>query len=362
MAVRTSKGNVISDVGGRGPHYGPRKLGSSPGGLRQHRFAHVHVWRLAFMSTPTSGRASLLGLCFCAGLLVAPLASAQSERVEARQSEPAVAQAFLETTLEQADTPAQASDTTAAPSGATAPIGLGALLVKDTEYVLTAPARWDREEWRRAAWISGAVLGAGLLLDRPTKDASQRNRSSGLDRLTQQFEPFGGKARSALILAGFYGFGALANDQRAIDVAQDGLAASLIASGLITPTLQFVVGRSRPSSDLGAAHFKPFSLHNESFPSGHSTQAFAMASVIASHYSEVGWVQYAAYGTASLVGLSRIYHNAHFTSDVLAGAAIGTLVGTGVVGFNSRQRDGRSYSIMPAVTAGRFGLAVQATF
>ena len=87
-----------------------------------------------------------------------------------------------------------------------------------------------------------------------------------------------------------------------------------------------------------------------------------MASVIASHYSEVGWVQYAAYGTASLVGLSRIYHNAHFTSDVLAGAAIGTLVGTGVVGFNSRQRDGRSYSIMPAVTAGRFGLAVQATF
>jgi len=264
------------------------------------------------------------------------LASAQSEPVDAAQSELS--------------------------SPATTPTSYSALLLKDAEYVLTAAVRWDSDDWRRAAWISGALLGTGLLLDRPIHDAIDRHRSSGLDRLTRRFEPFGGTPRSALILAGFYGYGTLADDQRAIDVAQDGLAATLIASGVIVPVLRDVVGRSRPNANLGTGHFQPFSQHNGSFPSGHATQAFVMATVIASHYDDVGWVPYVAYGTASLVGFSRMYHDAHFASDVLAGAAIGILVGKGVVGFNRRRPDGRGYSITPAVTAGHAGLALQVTF
>ena len=87
-----------------------------------------------------------------------------------------------------------------------------------------------------------------------------------------------------------------------------------------------------------------------------------MATVIASHYGDVGWVPYVAYGTASLVGFSRMSRDAHYASDVLAGAAIGILVGKGVVGFNSRRPDGRGYSVLPAVTAGRVGLALHVTF
>ncbi len=305
------------------------------------------------------------GLCFCAGLLFSPLASAQSEPgAEAWSSQPTVAQAFPEATVEQADTSAQADNGTPSALSRTAPpVGLPTLLVKDAQHALTAPARWDPEDWRRAAWLSGAVLGVGLLLDRPIQDAVQRHRSSGLDTLARRFEPFGSAGYSALILAGFYGYGSFAGDQRAIDVAKDGLATSLIASGLIVPVLKFAVGRSRPNADLGTGHFQPFSQGNASFPSGHSTQAFAMATVIASHYSDVDWVPYAAYGTASLVGFSRIYHNAHFTSDVLAGAAIGVLVGQGVVGFNSQRPDGRGYAIVPAVVARRTpGLALQVTF
>ena len=81
----------------------------------------------------------------------------------------------------------------------------------------------------------------------------------------------------------------LAGNDTADEVAQDGLAASLIASGLITPSIKLLVGRSRPRANEGIANFKPFSDPNASFPSGHTTEAFALASVIANHYDE-RWV------------------------------------------------------------------------
>jgi hypothetical protein len=58
-----------------------------------------------------------------------------------------------------------------------------------------------------------------------------------------------------------------------------------------------------------------------SFPSGHSTTAFAFASVIALEHPN--W-KYEAYTLATIVGLSRINDNAHYLHDVVMGASIGT--------------------------------------
>jgi undecaprenyl-diphosphatase len=64
-----------------------------------------------------------------------------------------------------------------------------------------------------------------------------------------------------------------------------------------------------------------------SFPSGHATTAFATAVVLAAWYPRqaVGFV-----GLAALVGLSRILLGAHFPSDVLAGALLGSGVALAV--------------------------------
>jgi membrane-associated phospholipid phosphatase len=87
---------------------------------------------------------------------------------------------------------------------------------------------------------------------------------------------------------------------------------------------------------LGPGNFHPFK-HDYSFPSGHATGAFTFASVIASHYQSP-WVDATAYGIAGLVGVARIRLDAHWTSDVLAGAVIGTLIGRHVVELNRRLR------------------------
>ena len=90
---------------------------------------------------------------------------------------------------------------------------------------------------------------------------------------------------------------------------------------------------------MSSTSFHPFSGSDNSFPSGHATQAFAVASVISAHSDQV-WVSVTAYTIAGLVGFARMYHNAHWTSDVTAGALIGTFVGRGVVALNKRLRSG----------------------
>lgn len=234
----------------------------------------------------------------------------------------------------------------------------GHLLLHDTRYVLTSPARWDRRDWRDAGLMGLAVLGTAALVDRPIQNAMQRSKNRTSDNITRFFEPFGAQY-SLVVLGGFYFAGSVNDDPKAKAVAQDGLAASLIAAGVITPVLKLVVGRSRPNQDGGAHRFRPFGS-NASFPSGHTTQAFAVASVVASHY-ESPWVKTAAYGVASLVGYARVYHNAHFASDVLAGAAIGSLVGTSLVGVNEKLRSS-GMSLVPVAVHKGAGFALTKEF
>ncbi|OMP76612.1 phosphatase PAP2 family protein [[Flexibacter] sp. ATCC 35208] len=63
-----------------------------------------------------------------------------------------------------------------------------------------------------------------------------------------------------------------------------------------------------------------------SFPSGHTAQAFAAATLLCEEYKDrFHWMPYAAYGLASGVGMLRMANNRHYISDVLLGAGIGIL-------------------------------------
>ena len=64
-------------------------------------------------------------------------------------------------------------------------------------------------------------------------------------------------------------------------------------------------------------------INRGSFPSGHATGAFALATVIAERYRRRRWVPWVAYGIAGVVSFSRITLSAHFPSDIFAGAAFG---------------------------------------
>lgn len=230
------------------------------------------------------------------------------------------------------------------------------IVLDDMRHVLTAPVRWQTPEWRNAGLTTLGVIGVAAIADRPIRDEMRRH--SGNSRLMRDVERFGAEY-SLGVLGGFYLAGTLGDDARASAVAQDGLAASLVASGIVTPALKYVTGRSRPRDATGTTRLRPLS-GAASFPSGHTTQAFAVASVIASHYDET-WVKCSSYAVAGLVGVARSYHDAHFASDVLAGALIGTLVGQSVVAHNRTLRAGK-LTVLPDLAPDRIGVRLAGNF
>lgn len=219
----------------------------------------------------------------------------------------------------------------------------------DARVITSAPLRWSPQTWRNVA-IGTGVVAAVMLIDDQTRLTVATNSDGSRARAADFLEPFGAEY-SWVLLGSFYGAGRAFGNQRAMVVAKDGLTSSLIAAGMITPLLKLSFGRARPSDEIRGPDFRS---GGSSFPSGHTTQAFAIASVIAAHYDSY-WVDVIAYGIATGVGWSRMQHDAHYLSDVLVGAAIGITVGKMVVRLNNQRRLG----IEPFATRGGGGLAVR---
>jgi undecaprenyl-diphosphatase len=144
----------------------------------------------------------------------------------------------------------------------------------------------------------------------------------------------------------------------------DGAARTALAAGIAGAAcgaLKVAIGRERPyESPDHADRFRPFSGH-ESFPSGHSTVAFALAAAL-DRESGSRWVRWTAYPAAGLVAWSRVRDDRHWTSDVLAGAVLGAWTAGKVETF-ARARAGpggsRALRIEPRLDAARLGIAAR---
>ena len=233
------------------------------------------------------------------------------------------------------------------------------VLFEDIKFTASSPARWQTDDWKDVGWASLAVVTTAIAIDAPLRD-EMRNQPRG-NTFMLQIERLGAEY-SIGVVGGFFLAGSLGGNDTALRVAQDGLSASIIASGLITPALKIATGRSRPYEDAGTYNFQGLGANklNSSFPSGHTTEAFALASVIAAHYEET-WVKNSAYAVASLVGIARTYHDAHFASDVLAGAFIGNWVGQSVVAHNQLHRSG-AIVLLPEFAPEMSGLRLAGRF
>lgn len=238
----------------------------------------------------------------------------------------------------------------------------GKLILFDTGELLTAPLRWDGKDWLKFGITAAAVTTTVLVLDQPIREMSQRNRTPSRDDVAEVVQSFGAGASwgvwGAFVVAGW-----AFDDSKARRVAVDVLAASLIAHGVLTTTVKYTVGRYRPDETEATWSAKPFSGH-VSFPSGHTTQAFALAAVVSGHYRQP-WVRLTAFFIAGGVGIARIQLNKHYASDVVLGAVIGTAVGGTVVALNEKRRGaapGPRVTVMPLLLRKGGGLRVTAVF
>ena len=228
--------------------------------------------------------------------------------------------------------------------------------------VLTAQVATTTDTSRRQQTLftaGDAVLAAGFvgltvaLLPADKYVARHlRNRtappSKVIDRAASAFEVIA--FPGALVVGpAIYAYGRYAKHPGVADLGWHGTEAVLVAAG-VTSILKGLSGRSRPyvTLDTNPRDFRFgkgfFNEDRAAFPSGHTTIAFAAAAAVTSEVQRM-WPRYTwyvapvMYGGAALTGVSRMYHDKHWASDVALGAAIGTFSGLKVVRYSHAHPD-----------------------
>ncbi|HEY2026860.1 MAG TPA: phosphatase PAP2 family protein [Gemmatimonadaceae bacterium] len=225
----------------------------------------------------------------------------------------------------------------------------------------------------RDAILAGGFLVAARLVH-PLDDhyaARLQDSSTQANRKLQTLATFvrtTAAPGSYVIGTTMYAAGRLARNRKLASLGLHGteaLAVGELTAGLI----KGVVGRQRPFVEPRNANsyqlLRGFRKGNpfQSFPSGHAVAAFAAAAAVTGETSRnapnTRWiVGPILYGGAALAGVSRMYNNQHWASDVLVGAAIGTFAGLKVVRYHDAHPNNRvdqfllAGSLMPAPDGG----------
>jgi len=190
--------------------------------------------------------------------------------------------------------------------------GIRALFANLVEDVKHLPAKQN-------AYL--ALIGGGLAAGahKVDQDFNVRLRSH-YDGVNKAFAPgkyLGNTPEQVALSLGTYAYGRIFHAPKVSHVGMDLLQAQILTVMMVEP-LKTATGRERPD---GSNH--------RSFPSGHAAVTFATATVLERH---LGWRKSVlGYTVASYVAASRLHDNRHYLSDVVFGAAVGSIAGRTVV-------------------------------
>ncbi len=149
-------------------------------------------------------------------------------------------------------------------------------------------------------------------LDQALLNAAIAVRTPLLTELFLPLTALGSVPVAALIVLLVHRSGAHATARRA--------AATVMLAGATELVLNRVVQRPRPAVET----LLPYTPTTSSFPSGHATVAFALATALA---QDRPGLRAPLYAVAVLVAVSRVYLGVHHPSDVVAGAVLGAGMG-----------------------------------
>jgi membrane-associated phospholipid phosphatase len=231
---------------------------------------------------------------------------------------------------------------------------------------------------RRDLVAAGAVVAATAALfpfdERIAEEFSDPapQRASVLRGGARAFNVLGDPGTVVVALAAF-GAGKATGSRHLADLGLH-TAEAIVLSGAVTGLVKGVAGRQRPfvqptDPDVFSLGKGFSSGARASFPSGHTTAAFATAAAITEEtrhwWPAAPWVVGPLlYGGAGMVGLARMYDDKHWASDVVLGAGIGTISGLAVVRYNHARPKNRVdrwlrvTSVVPAILPGPGGVSL----
>jgi len=211
----------------------------------------------------------------------------------------------------------------------------------DLHYLLSAPFRHTP----KGTAIAGVTLLTTLVLlyndEGILSDIS--GRSDGFNEDTYRF--FNDLGEYIIpITAGAYLVGYLFKDQRIKSNTLMSLEAAALTA-LFTGATQLLLGRESPGSGSGSSEFRPFSGFG-SMPDMDTALTFSIASVLAYQRGLLANILW--YGVATGVGLSQLYYEDAWPSDVFLGAVFGTVIGR-AVSYLSTNSLGEKITLTPTI-------------
>lgn len=206
------------------------------------------------------------------------------------------------------------------------------LLGTDLVQEVTGPFHATKKTWIKVGEFAVIEMGLYFFADKAVQRTATTfmRDNPGLKNTSEYITNFGGSYEAYTLAAfGLYGLIFKSNKVKTTTLLA---TQSYLAAGAMSYAVKFLSGRQRPNADVPEPNNKVWngpSSHSpeSSFPSGHTTAAFSAATVFAQEYKDQILIPVIAYSAATLVGISRISQNAHWLTDVFAGAALGYVTG-----------------------------------
>jgi membrane-associated phospholipid phosphatase len=216
----------------------------------------------------------------------------------------------------------------------------------DTKLYFTAPARWDTQDWLFFGGAIAAVAAAHQY------DGQVRRHYVGLHPVLNGKDPnsLRDAAPAAAVTALTWAFGELTGSRAGKVEAYTMLEAAGFST-ITTEGLKYAAGRARPNESQRVDNWR---TGGSSFPSLHSSAAFAIGTVLAeSGNDEYRWFRRVlGYGMAGATSYLRLHDNTHWLSDTVAGAAIGAATARFTLNRREQRQSRYDIAVMPAAGGG----------
>lgn len=200
--------------------------------------------------------------------------------------------------------------------------------------------------------IALAALAPLSLLDE--RIANHTERADGrYGKFLERTNELGGP-KAILVPTSLFAVSFLSESPKFQDAAFTSLQATGYAYVLTVITKRVLLGRARPEDGKGPHEFRFFSNENSSFPSGHSTTAWAIVTPWMMYYPNP--VMYSLVLVSSGTAMSRMKRQKHWMTDVVAGSALGFITGYWLSKKHMGETGNLSFSLSPGVEGATLSL------
>ena len=207
----------------------------------------------------------------------------------------------------------------------------------DAGSYLCLPLHFSSSEWLLVAGAAGGTLLLMTADERVRDNVGAAGRGNYNKDILDVPTAYGSVPFAGLFALTTYATG-LAAKSDDIRITGRLMCESLVLAGATSFSIRVITGRTRPFAARGAWDFNWFETKDvmHSFPSGHTTAAFALSTVLAERL-DTFWARVGFYGMATWTAYARVYNRQHWLSDVALGAGVGLLAGFHVVREEERR-------------------------